>query len=223
MDNLNLFPLLLSFQVAVASTITCVILGIPIAFLLSVKEGKFIDLIDSLTNLPIVLPPTVTGYYLLVALGRQSIIGRFLESNFDIMIVFTPTGAVIAASVVAIPYMIKSAKVAFLQINKDFINSGRLLGRSEVNIFFTIIVPLSWRGIIAGVSLSFVRALGDFGATLMISGSIPNKTLTMPVAIYNSLQSGDEKTTAMLVTIMTSLSVVVLFVVNRLEKRLNKG
>ncbi len=222
MNDINLFPLFLSFKIALISTVICITVGLPLAYYLARKESKLSDFIDSLTNLPIVLPPTVLGYYLLVILGRQSWIGKFLENNFNIMLVFTPAGAIIASSIVAIPYIIKSSKTSFSEINKDYIHAARLLGRTELNIFFSIILPISWRGIFAGFSMSFVRALGDFGATLMVAGSIPGKTLTMPIAIYNSLQAGNENMANLLVVIMTSVSVIVLFIVNILEKKMRR-
>jgi molybdate transport system permease protein len=223
LENINLFPLFLSLRVAITATLVSVLFGLPIAYLLSCKQGKRSDFVDSLINLPIVLPPTVLGYYLLVLLGRQFWIGKFLESQFNIMIVFTPAGAIIASTVVSIPYMIKASKVALSGISSDYLNAARLLGRTELNIFFTIMIPIAWPGIIAGVTMSFARALGDFGATLMVAGSIPNKTLTMPIAIYNALQAGDESMANLLVLIMTIVSVSVLYIVNRLEIKLKKG
>ncbi|KAF0193808.1 MAG: modB, partial [bacterium] len=174
-------------------------------------------------NLPVILPPTVLGYYLLVLLGRQSIIGAFLEDKLNIMLVFTPTGAVIAACIVSIPYLIKSSKTAFLEINEDYINSARLLGRTEINIFFTVMLPIAWRGILAGITMSFARALGDFGTTLMVSGSIPGKTLTMPIAIYDALQAGNKDLANLLVLIMTLISITVLFIINILERKMKRG
>ena len=223
MGNINLFPLYLSFRVAFTATIIAFFFGLPIAYFLSKGHGKIVDFIDTLTNLPVVLPPTVLGYYLLVLLGRQSPIGKFIESTFNTMIVFTPTGAVIAASVVSIPYLIKSAKTAFLEINGDYLNSARLLGRNEFNVFCTILMPIAWRGILAGLTMSFVRALGDFGTTLMVSGSIPNKTMTMPIAIYDALQAGNKGMANLLVLIMTSIAVIVLFIVNTLERKMKRG
>ncbi len=222
MKAINLFPLYLSFYVAVTASIISLFLGLPIAYLLSKGRSKTTDFIDTLTNLPIVLPPTVLGYYLLVLFGRQSPIGLFLENTFDIMIVFTPTGAVIAATVVSMPYLIKSSKTAFMEINEDYLNAARLLGRSEFSIFCTIVMPISWRGIASGVTMSFVRALGDFGTTLMVSGSIPGKTMTMPIAIYDALQAGNKEMSTLLVLIMTSIAAFVLFTINRLEKRMEK-
>jgi molybdate transport system permease protein len=222
MDQINLFPLLLSFRVALTATLFTILIGLPIAFFLSRSRSKFADLLDTLITLPIVLPPTVLGYYLLVLLGRQSGIGRFLEENFNITIVFTPTGAVIAAMIVSIPFLIKSAKAAFENIDANIVNAARVLGRTEFNIFLTIIIPLAWRGIVAGITLGFARALGDFGTTLMVAGSIPNKTMTMPIAIYDALLAGNRELANILVIIMTIVAVTVLFTINRLEKKVSK-
>ncbi|PKM66540.1 MAG: molybdate ABC transporter permease subunit [Firmicutes bacterium HGW-Firmicutes-2] len=223
MNNVNLFPLYLSFRVAFTATIISFLFGLPIAYFLSRGHGKAVDFVDTLTNLPVVLPPTVLGYYLLVLLGRQSPIGAFLENNFNTRIVFTPTGAIIAATVVAIPYLIKASKTAFLEINQDYLNAARLLGRGELNIFFTVVMPIAWRGIVAGLTMSFARALGDFGTTLMVSGSIPNKTMTMPIAIYDALQAGNKEMANLLVLIMTSIAIIVLFTINQLERKMKKG
>jgi len=210
-------------RVAFTATFISFLFGLPIAYYLSKGQGKAVDFVDTLTNLPIVLPPTVLGYYLLVLLGRQSPIGAFLESHFNARIVFTPTGAIIASTVVAIPYLIKASKTAFLEINEDYLNAARLLGRGEFNIFITVVMPIAWRGIVAGLTMSFVRALGDFGTTLMVSGSIPNKTMTMPIAIYDALQAGNKEMANLLVLIMTSIAIVVLFTINQLERKMKKG
>ncbi|TCT16766.1 molybdate transport system permease protein [Natranaerovirga pectinivora] len=223
MGTLNLFPLYLSFRVATTATVIGIIIGLPIAYLLSKGNGKIIDFIDTLTNLPVVLPPTVLGYYILILLGRQSPIGIFLEKHFNTMIVFTPTGAIIAATIVSIPFLIKSSKASFIEINKDYLNAARLLGRSEINIFFTIVIPIAWRGILAGVTMTFVRALGDFGTTLMVSGSIPGKTMTMPIAIYDALQVGNKELANLLVFVMTCIAIIVLFTINWLERKMKRG
>ncbi|GAE27060.1 molybdenum transport system permease protein ModB [Halalkalibacter wakoensis JCM 9140] len=219
MGEINLFPLFLSLRVAATATLLAIVIGIPIAYLLNKSNGKLADFFDSILTLPIVLPPTVLGYYLLVLLGRQSAVGQFLENRFDITIVFTPTGAVIAALVVSIPFLIKSARSAFASIDSSYIHAARVLGRSESSIFVSIILPLAWRGIAAGVTLAFARALGDFGATLMVAGSIPNETMTMPIAIYDALLAGNRELANVLVLIMTTVSIVVLFLLNRLEKK----
>lgn len=223
LEGITLFPLFLSLRVALTATLFGLIIGLPIAYYLNRSNSKLADIIDTVITLPIVLPPTVLGYYLLILLGRQSSIGKFLEERFDITIVFTPTGAVIAALIVSIPLLIKSARAAFAGIDTTLLNAARVLGRSEFNIFLTIIIPLAWRGIAAGITLAFARALGDFGATLMVAGSIPNETMTMPIAIYDALLAGNSELANILVFIMTAVSLSLLYIINRLEKRITKG
>ena len=163
------------------------------------------------------------GYYLLVLLGRQSPIGKFVEETFGTTLVFTPLGAVIAAFVVAVPFLIKSARAAFASIDPNLIRAAKVLGRSDWNIFLVIILPLSWRGVASGLMLVFARALGDFGATLMVAGNIPNETLTMPVAIYDALLAGNHRLANALVMIMTAVSVSLLYMMKRVEKRMIRG
>ncbi|MEB1808578.1 MAG: molybdate ABC transporter permease subunit [Bacillaceae bacterium] len=223
MAEVNLFPLFLSLRVAATATLLALLIGLPIAYYLAKSKGKLADLVDTVITLPVVLPPTVLGYYLLVLLGRQSPIGQFVEQQFNMTIVFTPTGAVIAALVVSIPFLIKSAKASFASVDQNVVNAAKVLGRSDFNIFFTVILPLAWRGIASGLTLSFARALGDFGATLMVAGSIPNETMTMPIAIYDALLAGNRELANLLVFIMTVTSIAVLYVINRLERRVVKG
>lgn len=223
MMDISLFPLFLSLRVATTATVLAILIGIPIAYYLHKSQTRFSTLIDTLITLPIVLPPTVLGYYLLVVLGRNSTLGRFLEETFGITIVFTPAGAVVAALVVSIPFMIKSAKTAFSSVGDDILHSAEILGRSKLNIFLTVTIPLAWRGIVAGITMTFARALGDFGATLMVAGSIPNETMTMPIAIYDALLAGDRAMANTLVAIMTIVAVTILYTINRLEKRVIQG
>ncbi|MCZ0756403.1 molybdate ABC transporter permease subunit [Anoxybacillus sp. J5B_2022] len=223
MEPLNLFPLFLSLKVAVAATGLAAVIGIPLAYYLSRSRGKIADFVDALTTLPVILPPTVLGYYLLVLLGRQSPIGKFVEETFGTTLVFTPLGAVIAAFVVAVPFLIKSARAAFASIDPNLIRAAKVLGRSDWNIFLVIILPLSWRGVASGLMLVFARALGDFGATLMVAGNIPNETLTMPVAIYDALLAGNHRLANALVMIMTAVSVSLLYMMKRVEKRMIRG
>jgi len=222
-EPLNLFPLFLSLKVAVAATGLAAVIGIPLAYYLSRSRGKIADFVDALTTLPVILPPTVLGYYLLVLLGRQSPIGKFVEETFGTTLVFTPLGAVIAAFVVAVPFLIKSARAAFASIDPNLIRAAKVLGRSDWNIFLVIILPLSWRGVASGLMLVFARALGDFGATLMVAGNIPNETLTMPVAIYDALLAGNHRLANVLVMIMTAVSVSLLYMMKRVEKRMIRG
>lgn len=223
LENVNWFPLYLSFKVAAIATVLDVLIGLPVAYYLSRSKGKISAFLDSLVTLPIVLPPTVLGYYLLVLLGRQSVIGSFLEDQLGIAIVFTQTGAVIASLIVSIPYFIQSAKTSFESIEGNLLDAARVLGRSEWNIFFTVMIPLSWRGLILGVMLVFARALGDFGATLMVAGAIPDETMTMPVAIYEALLAGDTRMVNILVVILTVVSLIVLYGIKRIEKQFVRG
>ncbi|GEL08033.1 molybdate ABC transporter permease subunit [Salisediminibacterium halotolerans] len=223
MADISLFPLFLSLRVALTATGLAILIGIPIAYYLHKADSRLGTLIDTLITLPIVLPPTVLGYYLLVLLGRNSAIGTFLEDTFGVTLVFTPAAAVVAALVVSIPFMIKSAKTAFASVGEDLLYSAEILGRSKINIFLTLTIPLAWRGIVAGITMTFARALGDFGATLMVAGSIPNETMTMPIAIYDALLAGDREMANVLVAIMTVVALTILYTINRLEKRVIQG
>lgn len=216
--ELNLFPLILSLKVAISATVLSAVIGIPLAYFLSKSAGKIADLADAALTLPIVLPPTVLGYYLLLLLGRQSVVGKLLEDKFNVMVVFTPVGAIIAAMVVSLPFMVKTARAAFAAVDHDLVNSARLLGRTDFNIFFTVVVPLAWRGIMSGVVLSFARALGDFGATLMVAGNIPTHTATMPIAIYDAVLADKKDLANLLVAIMTAVALLILYVLNRIAK-----
>ncbi|MEW6660797.1 MAG: molybdate ABC transporter permease subunit [Bacillota bacterium] len=223
MNKLDLFPLMLSLRVAGIATMLAVLAGLPLAWYLARQRGRLADLLDSLITLPLVLPPTVLGYYLLVALGRQSPIGHFLEQQFGLTLVFTPRGAVIAACVASIPYFIKSARAALEGVGRDLVDAARTLGRTEGEIFWAIIVPIAWRGLAAGGVLTFARALGDFGTTLMVAGGIPGRTLTMPIAIYNSILAGDRGMANLLVAVMTLAALAVIFTLNRLQRSFIRG
>lgn len=217
MENSALYPVILSIKVSFIAIFIGSILGIPIGYILANRNNKLSHFIDSLLNLPIVLPPTVLGYYLLIILGRNSILGKFLEENFGITLVFSQVGVTIVAMVVSIPFIIKYSKIAFEEINIEYVNSAKLLGRTDKNIFFTIGIPLAWRGILAGITMGLARAIGDFGATIMISGSIPGKTITMPIFIYNSIQQGDKELANKLVLIMTIIAIGSTFVLNNIN------
>src|SRR5690606_38430624 len=204
-------PLLLSLEVALWATFFATVFGVAIGYWLSRKQSTWFDLIDSILTLPMVLPPTVIGYYLLVLLGRRGWLGPFL-ADFGIELVFTWQGAVVAASVVAFPLVLKSARAAFQTVDGQYQDAGRVLGVSEVALFFRVTLPLASRGILAGVLLAFARALGEFGATLMIAGSIPGKTQTLSIAIYEAVQAGNDAMASLLVTITSVTCVIVLWV-----------
>lgn len=205
----------LSLKVAGWATFITTILGIGMGYVLA--RGRFIgrDLLDTVLTLPMVLPPTVLGYYLLVLLGRRSPFGAWLSSEFGIQLIFTWQGAVIAATVVAFPLVCKPARAAFESVDGQLENAARVLGVSEVGIFFRVTLPLAWRGILAGVLLAFARALGEFGATLMVAGSIPGKTQTLSVAVYEAVQAGQDDVANMLVLVISGVCVSVLLMANQ--------
>ena len=206
----------LSLQVAGWATALNLVLGIGVGYLLARTRFVGRDLLDTLLTLPMVMPPTVLGYYLLVLLGRNGWIGRWLQDSFGIHLIFTLTGAVIAATIVAFPLVFKPARAAFEAIDRQVEEAGRVLGISEIGIFLRITLPLAWRGILAGVLLAFARALGEFGATLMVAGSIPGKTQTLSIAVYEAVQAGQDDIANTLVLITSLVCVVVLLSAGRL-------
>jgi molybdate transport system permease protein len=215
-DQIDWFPVLLSLQVASIATLLAVGFGIPLAWLLSRREFAGKGVLEAVILLPIILPPTVLGYYLLRAFGRQSILGRFLDQGLGIEIIFTWRAAVLASMIVAIPLVIRSAQAAFESIDPNLESAARTLGRSELAIFFTLNVPLAWRGILAGTVLGFARAMGEFGATLMVAGNIPGRTQTLPIAIYDAVQSGNNALANALVIILSAAAIAVLVLIGRL-------
>ena len=199
-------PLLLSLKVAGWATLFASIFGIGVAFLLSRWRSPLCNLVDSILTLPMVLPPTVIGYYLLVVCGRRGWLGQWL-SSMGIELVFTWQGAVLAATVVAFPLVLKSARAAFEDVDNRLENAGVILGLNQLEVFFRISLPLAMRGIMAGVLLAFARALGEFGATLMIAGSIPGRTQTLSISIYEAVQAGNDQL-ALIMVLVTSVSCV---------------
>ena len=208
-------PLLLSLKVAGWATAINLVLGVAAAFGLSRWRSSWRDLLDSILTLPLVLPPTVLGYYLLVLFGRRGTLGGWLAQH-GIELVFTWQGAVIASTVVAFPLVLKSARSAFEQVDHQLENAARVLGVSELGVFFRVSLPLAARGISAGGLLAFARALGEFGATLMIAGNLPGRTQTLSVAIYEAVQAGDDQTASLLVLITSATCVAVLLIAGRL-------
>jgi molybdate transport system permease protein len=208
-------PLLLSLKVAGWATLLATVAGTAAAYCLSRWRWPGRDLLDAILTLPLVLPPTVLGYYLLVLLGRRGIIGETL-AGWGIELVFTWQGAVVAASVVAFPLVFKSARAAFESVDGQLENAARVLGVGEAGVFFRVTLPLAARGIAAGVLLAFARALGEFGATLMIAGNLTGRTQTLSVAIYEAVQAGDDATANMLVLVTSVTCIVVLLAAGKL-------
>ena len=211
-------PLFISIKVAGIATLLAVVIGLALSFLLSrTFPGK--ALIEALVTAPLVLPPTVLGYYLLVLLGSQGPLGAFLEKNFGIELVFTWQGAVIAATVASLPLFVRTCLPALEAVDSGMLDAARTLGASEMKVFFSVMLPLAWRGVLAAIALAFARALGDFGTTLMVAGNIPGKTQTMPIAIYDAMVSGRSVQAAWLVGVITVVSIVILTILGSVGRR----
>ena len=213
MIGIDLFPLGLSLRVAGAATILAFLIGIPLAWLLARKRFPGRDVVAALILLPMVLPPTVLGYYLLVGIGRQSPLGQGVEAVFGQSLIFTPQGAVLAAFIAALPFLVRAAQGGFEQVDAVYEEAARTLGRSEWAIFLTVTAPLAWRGIAAGLALCFARAIGEFGATLMVAGNIPGRTQTASIAIYDAVQAGrldQANLTALLLSLLTGAALILL-------------
>jgi len=220
--DMTFMPLAISLRAAVISTIISFVLGIYIAYFVS-KASRFKGVIDGVLTLPLVLPPTVVGFFLLVLLGKNSFFGQFLL-KFDKTIIFSQTATVISATVVSFPLMYRTARGAFEQFDKNLIYVARTLGLKEHKIFRKIIIPNSFSSILAGTILTFARALGEFGATIMIAGNIPGKTQTMSVAIYSAVQAGNRPLAYRWVLLMSSMSFVIILLMNKFEsKQYNKS
>lgn len=214
--EVDLNALWLTLKVASWATAVAGVLGVACGF--AVARGRWPGkrLLEAVLTLPMVLPPTVLGYYLIVVLGRNAPVGRWLSTHFDITLMFTWQGAVIAASVVAFPLVFTSSRAAFEGVNANLEKAARVLGSSELKIFLHISLPLAMRGIAAGTMLAFARAMGEFGATLMIAGNIPGKTQTLSMAIYDAVQSGNDALANTLVIVISVLCIVILVVSSRL-------
>jgi molybdate transport system permease protein len=205
-----LTPLGLTLKVAGVATLSALLVGVILAFLLARYRFRGRAWLDAALTLPLVMPPTVLGYYLIVLVGRKGWIGRWLYETFGISLMFTWQGAVVASAVVSLPLVFKAARAAFEGIDHNLEKAARTLGLSEVEIFLRVSFPLAWRGILAGAMLAFARAMGEFGATLMIAGNLPGKTQTLSLAVYDAVQAGNDQLAATLVLITSSVCLVIL-------------
>jgi molybdate transport system permease protein len=211
--------LALSVRVALLATALTAALGIPLAYLLARRSFRGKTLVDLLVTLPLVLPPTVTGYYLIVLLGRRGWLGAPLYTATGWTVAFTWMAAVIAAAVMALPLLVRTARAAIESVDRDLEKAAYTLGRPEWRTALEVTLPLARNGILAGLVLAFARALGEFGATLMLAGNIPGKTTTVPLAIYTAVQVGESGEAVVLVAALTVLSCAVLLVAGRLGAR----
>jgi molybdate transport system permease protein len=213
-------PLLLSLLVAGAATVVAGAVGLALAALLATRR-RFVgrELVDALVTAPLVVPPTVLGYYVLTLVGVQSALGRAIEALFGAPIVFTRAGAVLAASIGAAPLVVKTARAALEAVDPTLVDVARTLGAGPARAFFTVRVPLARRGLVAALALAFARSLGDFGLTLMVAGDIPGRTRTASLAIYDALAAGREAEATGLVAVLTAVGIAALYGVNRLTRR----
>ncbi|MFN2431886.1 MAG: molybdate ABC transporter permease subunit [Gemmatimonadota bacterium] len=211
-------PLRLSLIVATCATILVGVLGTALAYVLARKRFPGRGALDLAVTLPLVLPPTVTGYYLIVAFGRRGLLGGPLYEATGWTVTFTWVACVLAATVMALPLMVKAAQSAIASVEREYEDAARTLGKTEWQVALRITLPLARRGILAGLVLAFARALGEFGATLMLAGNIPGRTTTMPLAIYTAVATGEDEAARTLVIVLTAVSAAVLVAAHRLGR-----
>jgi molybdate transport system permease protein len=209
---IDLTPLWLTLKVAGVATLAACLVGVNLAFLVARSRFWGREGVDSLCTLPLVMPPTVLGYYLIVLIGRQSWLGRWLQDTWGISLIFTWQGAALAAAAVSLPLVFKSARAAFEGVDPNLQDAARTLGLSEAGVFFRVSLPLAWRGILAGAMMAFARAMGEFGATLMVAGNLPGKTQTLSLAVYDAVQAGNDAGAAILVLIISMACLTILLV-----------
>ncbi|NTU70668.1 MAG: molybdate ABC transporter permease subunit [Coriobacteriia bacterium] len=214
------FPLRLSLQVALLATFGCAVIGVPMAYLLATREFRGKAIADVAVMLPLVLPPVVTGYYLLLVIGRRGLLGKVTESLTGTAygISFTWQAAVIASFAIALPLAVSTARAAIAAVDPAHADASRTLGHGEIATALRVVLPLASRGIAAGLALAFARALGEFGATVMVAGNIPGRTNTMALQIYNAVLYGDWRGATMLVAVFTVVSAGMLLLANRLTR-----
>lgn len=215
---MDLAPLVLSLQVATVATVVASAAGVALAALLANGRFRGRDVLDVVVTAPMVLPPTVLGYYLLVALGRRSFAGHAIEAVFGAPIVFTRAGAIVAATVGALPLVVKSTRAALEGVDTTLVRAARTLGATPARAFFTVQLPLAARGTTAAVMLGFARSLGDFGVTLMVAGDIPGETQTASLAIYDAIQEHRERAALGMALTLTGLALAILYTANKLTE-----
>lgn len=216
MDTTFLFPVQLSLRVATLATLSSLTFGVLAGWVFHRYRFPGKELLDSILSLPMVLPPTVLGYYLIVLLGRKGFVGHWLEETVGVTLIFTWQGAVIAAAVVSFPLIFKSARAALDAVERKYEDAARTMGYPEWRVFLRVCLPLAGRGILAGTMLAFARAMGEFGATLMIAGNLPGRTQTLSLAVYSATQAGQDDLAAQLVLLISVLCTLVLWVSGRL-------
>ncbi len=217
--SIDWFPLWLSLRVAALATLFSLVIGISVAYFLANRTFPGKEVVDAIATLPLVLPPTVLGYFLLVALGRESWLGKLYESIVGHPLVFTWQAAVIASTVHAFPLLVKTARAALESVDRVYEKAARNLGASEWRVFWRVTLPLARRSIFAAGVIAFARSLGDFGATLMVAGNIPHQTQTAAVAIYDAVESGNTMLARVLVLVISAVALAIVYIANRMEHR----
>ena len=218
-QEIDFSPLFISVKTGIVATIISFFIGVFCARRVACMKGRIRALWDAILTLPLVLPPTVAGFFLLLLFSRKRALGIFLYDCFGISVVQTWLGCVLASTVVAFPFMYKNARAAFEQINPDIIYAGRTLGLSEGKIFWRIMIPLARPGLVSGAMLTFARAMGEYGATSMLAGNIPGKTGTISQKIATVMQDGDYETAGMWTVIVIAISLIIIVATNVIYDR----
>jgi len=212
-------PLALTLRVAVVATVLALALGVALAWVFARTRLPGRGVLEAVCMLPLVLPPTVLGYGILVLMGRRSALGGWLREHFEYTVIFNWHGAVVASTLVALPLVLKGASSAFAQVDRNLEAAARTLRQSRWSTFVRVTLPLAWPGILAGTLLAFARAMGEFGASLMVAGSIPGQTQTASMAIYDAVQAGRDDVALLLALAVSAVSVAILVVSNRYLQR----
>lgn len=215
LDAFDWFPLVLSLKVAAFATLLALIAGVSLGWVFARKRFLGSTVLEAVFMLPLVLPPTVIGYAILVAAGRRSPLGAWLREHLDYTIIFSWHGAVVASAIVALPLVLKSANSAFAGVDRSLEAAASTLRQSRWSVFLRVTLPLAWPGILGGTLLAFARAMGEFGASLMVAGSIPNQTQTLSMAIYDAVQAGEDDLSLLLVIVTSVISIAILVISNR--------
>jgi molybdate transport system permease protein len=212
------FPVLLTLRVSVEALLIAGPLGIAIAWLQARRRYPLRTVVDALILLPLVLPPSVVGYFLVMGFGQRGVLGGLLDRAFGVRLVFTPAAAVLASLLVALPLVVKTAQPALEAVPRELEDVGRTLGLPPLSLFFRVSLPMAWRGVVAALALGLARAAGEFGATLMFAGDIPGRTNTMPIEIFDAYRAGEDGRAVVYVAILTALSLVVVMLASRMSR-----
>lgn len=216
--SIDWFPVWLSLRVSALATLLSLAIGVALAWVLANRNFRGKNLLDAFVTLPLVLPPTVLGYYLLVSIGRNAFPGQIYEKLTGQPLVFTWQAAVLASTLHAVPLLVKSARAAFESVDQRFERAARTLGASEFRVFWNVSVPLARRSLLAATVVAFARCMGDFGATLMVAGDIPGRTQTVSIAIYDAVQSGNGFVARVLVLVVSVMTMAIVYLAGRVER-----